>query len=141
MKFVQTTNGRLVNLDFVAEIIPDKGTAKLCGEDGTVLGIISSKELDHLASSIVPANGVTAVILGDYEDEGISAREVHVVAWLVDTMPGGTPILTEDIAPNEIVLIKEPDGTLTAPFVRTYRNLEEAIEVFRKARKLRVDRQ
>lgn len=135
MKFIETGKGNLVNLNFVAKIIPQDHKwheAELIGADGATLGTISHEPMAQFVSSVLPAVGVTAVVLTDIDGK-IETSEVHVVGWRVHSY-GLEAILLDEIASNEAVFIKQPDGVLVDPGISSYSNLDEAIESFRKDR-------
>jgi len=135
MKFIQTTSGELVNLDFVERIVPlerDPNRATLRSKEDTGLGYVDYNEIRHLTSVVIPASGVTAVVLSDCDGE-IFTNEVHVVAWRVSPH-GADPVLAEEPLRDDLVLIKQPDGVLVDPENSAYKNLDEALDAFRRRR-------
>ena len=147
MRFVKTRTG-LVNLAHVAEIrtrkvklpadqvdpesLRNEATVyTLLGADHQELGETRYLDPEDLLRTIIPASAGAFVYLVTEEDGKIEVSQASVLAWKIgDGDP--EPILLEDAASNQTMLIPQPDGSVVQQYDRYFTSIEAALAQFRR---------
>lgn len=133
MRFIETTNGNLVNLDFVRKIIiprdEKKATAALFGPEGDDIGEVW--QLDIIASRLgqmVPAISGYTVIYADVDDNAAITWEETIIAFSIgqDVWPYTVEGPVSEHATNWG--IKCPDGRVIIPQCRAFDDEKEFLE-------------
>jgi len=147
MRFVKTRTG-LVNLAHVAEIrtrkvklpadqvdpasLRNEATVyTLLGADHQELGETRYLDPEDLLRTIIPAAAGAFVYLLTEEDGKIEVGQSSILAWKIgDGDP--EPILIEDVGPNQVLLVPQPDGSVIQQYDRCFTSIEAALAQFRR---------